>query len=437
MDLKGHERWLPGAPVSAPVDHDEREKREESNMQMDDMAIEWVEQVLSFLPITDVYKCRSVCKKWQAAANYVLSDWETLELMFRDGKTRPVRTDKNQVFLNNITIQSYRRPRLAQVMTGHEAKDQSHDLIWIERLNQLVRLKEIRLVVYDASLCLKLLAVTYDVVLRNANTLNTLLNIDLKLLPFNPNLPVVFHNLKHLECGEMVIDQAAAFPRLVKLSTITSVKSLQKLPAETLTSLHIDYVDLEAGSPEEIGQLAAALSRLTRLKRLILDERSLESVFRYFDPNRWTELHDRAFSKLFTIMKVLEEVDISFPVFEKVDVDAVIESLVTNCPSVRSISLVDGRMTNAGLHSLSRLTGLQNFSHGRIRFENEITTEGILSLLRGRSRNVLRKLKLKVSGMPDFDQIYAEGELMQQETGRSLFIMDQNDNISIAIRSGL
>ena len=51
-------------------------------MQMDDMAIEWVEQVLSSLPLSDVYKCRSVCKKWQAATDYVISDWETLALAY-------------------------------------------------------------------------------------------------------------------------------------------------------------------------------------------------------------------------------------------------------------------------------------------------------------------------------------------------------------------
>ena len=66
-------------------------------MTMDDMAVEWVEQVLSFQSITDVYKCRSVCKKWQAAANYVISDWTKLELVVREIQCRFRYGDENRI----------------------------------------------------------------------------------------------------------------------------------------------------------------------------------------------------------------------------------------------------------------------------------------------------------------------------------------------------
>ena len=274
----------------------------------------------------------------------------------------------------------------------------------------------------------------YDVVFRNSATL-TLLNMDTEQ-SFRLKQPVVFHNLRDLECSLMDADEAAACPRLEKLSTRIPVKVLQKLPAETLTSLRIISLAFGSGSHEAIEQLVSALSRLTRLKSLIL-----VNGLRSFLPRQWTDLHDRAFSRLFTNMKELEEVGIAFTLLYRVNVDSAIETLVHNCPSVRSIRMEDAVMTDASFRSLSRLTGLQHLDIGSSRKGNGITTAGILSLLRGGSRNVLRDLKLKVSVLPDKAQILAEGQLLQQETGRSLLIIDAESgagdddlhNFSIAI----
>ena len=98
----------------------------------------------------------------------------------------------------------------------------------------------------------------------------------------------------------------------MKLKTLTSVKVLQKLPAEALTSLQITFLKLETKSHEEIEQLAVALSRFTQLESLILVD-----GLRYFPTHWWNDLHDGAFSKFFINMKKLEEVDIRFPFFEQ------------------------------------------------------------------------------------------------------------------------
>ena len=142
-----------------------------------------------------------------------------------------------------------------------------------------------------------------------------------------------------------------------------------------MTSLHID-LELETKSHVEIEQLVAACSRLMQLKSIYLD-----FGYAYFQ-DEFTDLHDGAFSKLFTNMKKLEEVDILFPMFEEVNVDAAIETLVHNSASVSSIRMRDGRMTDASLHSLSRLTGLQLLAIRSSGRHSDITTEGILSLLR-------------------------------------------------------
>ena len=372
------------AADSAQVDGDKKAGYE-SKMQMDDMPIDWVEQVLSFLPLTDVYKCKSVCKAWHVAADRVLSDWETLGMR----KEKPYRwaLDQNKIFL----------------------QDDADCRTWIKRLKRLVRLKKI--FVPDCYFRSKLRAIVDDVVLRNASTL-TLLRMRSGWLPFDPKRPVVFHNLRDLDCSMVEIDQAAACLRLEKLRTSIPVKGLQKLPAETLTYLSINGLKFESGSPEEIGQLVAALSRFTRLKSLIL-------VGNYgFFHDQWTNLHDQAFRKLFTNMKELEEVDITFPEHGVVNVNEAIETLV-HSPSVRSIRMIYARMTDAGLRSLSRLKGLQRLDIRSYKRYSNMTTEGILSLLRGGSRSVLRDLDLNMSVSPDLDQIRAEVDLMQEETGRT------------------
>ena len=73
---------------------------------------------------------------------------------------------------------------------------------------------------------------------------------------------------------------AAACPRLVKLRTDTSVKALLKMPAETLTSLHITKIFISFKSHEDIGQLVAAFSRFTRLKSLTYETEASDSGLR-------------------------------------------------------------------------------------------------------------------------------------------------------------
>ena len=103
--------------------------------------------------------------------------------------------------------------------------------------------------------------------------------------------------------------------------------------------------------------------------------------------------------------------------------------LVQNCPSVRSITIHNSGMSDAGLLSLSRTTGLQQLE---IVIEcdssqEETTTEGILSLLRGGSRNVLRDLELSLAVSPDLEKIQAEADLIQQETGRAFLVWYQDE----------
>ena len=92
------------AAESAQVDGDKKTVGGyASKMRMDDMPVDWIEQVLSFLPLTDVYKCRSVCMAWHVAADRVLNDWETLVIGEKQRRERPVRAD-NYFFINRETL---------------------------------------------------------------------------------------------------------------------------------------------------------------------------------------------------------------------------------------------------------------------------------------------------------------------------------------------
>ena len=83
-------------------------------------------------------------------------------------------------------------------------------------------------------------------------------------------------------------------------------------------------------------------------------------------------------------------------------------------------------MSDAGLHSLSLLTGLLEITTStNYRLQNNVTTEGILSLLSGGSRNCLRDWKLNVAVLPDLKKIQAEVDLIQQETGRTFLVCNE------------
>ena len=133
-----------------------------SKMRMDDMPVDWIEQVISFLSLTDVYKCRSVCMAWHVAADRVLSDWDILELAYGSGSHCGDAPHQISILLDKAAVLTDRQDR------GHPIDAET----WIKRLKPLVRLKKIFLT--GNYLWSEPRAVVNDVVLRNASTLTTL-----------------------------------------------------------------------------------------------------------------------------------------------------------------------------------------------------------------------------------------------------------------------
>ena len=182
------------ADESAKVENDKKATRRDSDMRMDDMAIEWVEQVLSFLPITEVYKCRSVCKKWQAAANYVIKGCSTMTLVLpthQGGSNDRDAEHENRIVLKTAAVYIVRQGRARQ-MIWRKATAETDAAMWIERLKPFVRLKTL---IFIQSLFEGLyfsndrIPVVHHVVRVNASSL-TLLHMSSLPLPFDPHHPL-------------------------------------------------------------------------------------------------------------------------------------------------------------------------------------------------------------------------------------------------------
>ena len=127
-------------------------------------------------------------------------------------------------------------------------------------------------------------------------------------------------------------------------------------------------------------------------------------------------------------MKQLEEIDICFPPKMDGTVDAAIDRLVCNNPCLTHISLTDARVTGASLVSLSRLTGVRRLSFGLFSTsQSEFTTDDILTLLRGGSRQVLQLLEVHLKGYirsrQDKRRIKAETKVMEQEMGCKFYVI--------------
>ena len=132
------------AAESAQVDGDKKaEGGYVSKMRMDDMPFDCVKHVLSFLPITDVYKCKSVCRTWQEVANYVISHCTTLTLAYKWASNCPGAPHQNRIILNKPAVFINRQARARPMFWSRTKTETTDAATWIKRLEQLVRLKEI------------------------------------------------------------------------------------------------------------------------------------------------------------------------------------------------------------------------------------------------------------------------------------------------------
>ena len=124
------------------------------------------------------------------------------------------------------------------------------------------------------------------------------------------------------------------------------------------------------------------------------------------------------FVRVFHKLRNLEEVELCLS-DKKLSLDHVIGTLVQYSPAIKHISMIGMKMTDDSLISLSRLHHLSFLEFWPDK-EEFITTTGVLTLLRGGSRLVLRFCCLCWNERLDMRLINEEISLMETETGRTL-----------------
>ena len=144
---------------------------------MDDMPQECVEHILSFLPIADVFVCRSVCGKWKGAADSVIRRQKELKFIVVDN-------NKRTGTRNGIVLRQSEHPVRPDDETPVSLmgcwRTQPHERnasVWTKRLELMVRLEMLTVVcvsfisgrVQDLTNPLK--SLINAVIMRNASTL--------------------------------------------------------------------------------------------------------------------------------------------------------------------------------------------------------------------------------------------------------------------------
>ena len=382
---------------------------------MDNLPLECVEHILSFLPIADVFVCRSVCEKWKGAADLVIRSQKALTFFVVRGNRRTGKRDGIVLWQNRSPVQPDGRTPVSLMGCWRTQPNECNASVWDKRLEGFVRLEKLtvpgwpRVDFPDPDLADPLKSLVNAVIMRNASTLTTI-DMNSSSLPFDHKSkhPVlVYGKLQNFFGKKLTPAAAAACPRLVRLgvSLPVSAEVLQNLPHETMQYLHVNCDTLGSLGIEA---LVTAVSRMTNLKDLKLICRRFDTPIVNPDP----------FTKLSSNMKQLEKINIELPTRMAGTIDGAIDRLVRNNPRLSHVQLCDANITAARLVSLSRLIGVQHLSFWYLGAkEPEFTTDDILTLLRGGSRQALHNLRLHTRSRPDEVRIYAELIAMEQDMG--------------------
>ena len=257
-----------------------------------------------------------------------------------------------------------------------------------------------------------------EFLLVNAKTLTVL---KMRRIPLQLHPAVVFPNLIQLECW--CIDGAGrrAFPALTRLMVLMPVtpEFLISLPADQMLSLEVGFL-----RQSERKDVVSAVSKMKNLKSLKLTD------------SGWSEADDTltTLSSIFDNMHDLEKVRLHSD-HNCFTGDAMISTLVNQNTKLSHISFVRIHLTDAALTSLAQL---QHLTKIRIQKSKKVTTAGVLTLLRGSSRNVIHKFLVHTEQV-DHDQVTSEIRLLCEEQGatfdthdtRGFFIYFSDDVIDI------
>ena len=118
---------------------------------MDGLAFECVEHILSFLPIADVFVCRSVSQKWKGAADSVIRGQKTLTFFVvrnnkRTGKRNSIVLRQSEYLIQPVRPDDETPVSLMGCWRTQPNRRNANE--WIKRLEGIGRLEKL-VVVFD------------------------------------------------------------------------------------------------------------------------------------------------------------------------------------------------------------------------------------------------------------------------------------------------
>ena len=240
---------------------------------------------------------------------------------------------------------------------------------------------------------------------------------------------VVFKNMTELDIYSINVDMVKSLPaiRRLELEEGATVAVLDRLPAAQMLSLHVEFdfdpvahhdeEDDEKHGPEEF---AAVISRMSNLKELSIFDRQKS---RNANKDPYPALSS-IFDKVHQLQKVCIMTDHARFSHSGLNGDRVMFALAQQNPNLSNVLFRGIEFTSAAFASLaqlrhmSRIT-LEPFSASvNVRIRRKLT-DNILTLLRGSSRNVIRKFRVWKEGL-NIAQISHEVELMAEERGSTV-----------------
>ena len=232
---------------------------------------------------------------------------------------------------------------------------------------------------------------------------------------------VVFPNLTELHFHSINGNMAKVFPAIRRLTMYErmTVALLERLPAAQMLGLNVKFdfhsveydVNNEKDEEEELEACAAVIGEMINLTELSITVFLTDS-----SPKRRTD-PSLALSRMFARMHQLEKVSItvSNDHSRKESGQMIMSSLVQQNANLRHVYFSGINITAAAYQLLAQLHHLSHITLDMDR-ASEMTTDGVVTLLRGSSRRVIRMLKVCCTCV-EVDRVTREVELMAQERG--------------------
>ena len=365
---------------------------------INDLPIEWLEQVLSYLSLTQVVTCQSVSRRWYLASRSVLRHWSRLVL-------KP----QARASLFVTPVETSESPRDVVAVSASRQADVARSLLPL-----LQHLSHLQL----APCCSE--ADWLPLVQQNAASLISIRNCSLGIR--ETRLPCLRELQVRVEWSE---EGAILCPAIEKLHV--DYPSSCRFLRTIVNPLRMRAIDIQfsptADGSEAAAQAAQAVMTTADVVSHLLRMANLTHLSLRLCRGAGNAMAGRAVAgdpplgRLFGGFSRLEEFEVrdESGSGDRVNVDLFIDHLVSGNPRLRKIVIWRLTKTDASLRSLSRLRHLAFLD---VRSKGSFSTDAVMQFLSGRSRHCLSHVMMYQRESLDGDRLQQEVEELARESGR-------------------